>query len=152
MALLLLLLSIVLMQHNRYAMLALWWAGLVSVNWGLVLQLQGYPLIFIFLLVVTANLVSALSALMHKGFVSDQLQEEALLWVISLALVMVVIPPAITGWQSASSLKTIGESGASGIAGEIGAGYIAWLPLVFMVSGGVYAAWRLSRAKGSRSR
>ena len=114
-------------------------AGALAGLWFSLLQLQDVPLVGALVLAVVVPGVSVFMASRRSGFAPLALGEEALLWVIVLALIVAMGPGFFSGWESAGVINLDYEAG-------MGTEMATWVLVVTggsVVAGGVYSlVWR----------
>jgi len=112
--------------------------GMLAALWINVLSATGYPWLPVTLAVCLVSVLAFVSAIARKGFVSTQLQDEALIIVIAVSLVVSIVPTAISGWQTAASLQSLDIS-QNETYSAVG---VLLLSFACMVVGGIYAKWK----------
>lgn len=112
--------------------------GMLAAVWINGLSATGYPWLPVVIAVCLVSILTFSSAIARQGFVSTQLRDEALIIVIGVSLVVSIVPTAISGWQTAASLQTLGASQDETYSG-VG---VLILTFACVVVGGIYAKWK----------
>ena len=120
----------------RYAALFAATAGILAGIWMPMLEVAGVPLAAAALIAAAAPLCSALFS-RDSRFAPLVVREEALLFVLVIAVVVAVAPGVAAGWQSATALNLQQK--------EVGAQVVpAWTLLLTLgaaAAGGLYTVW-----------
>lgn len=111
--------------------------GVLAGLWCSLLQMQGVPLAPALALAIALPVASALLAARRPAFAPPELQEEALLIVLGLALVVAVFPSVREGWRSAVALNLAMERNSA-----VAPAWGLLLGASAAVLGGFFSFWR----------
>ena len=112
--------------------------GMLAAFWIDMLIRQGYPTVPVITMVTGVALLAFLGSVYRSGFVSPPVLDEALIIILLMALFVAIIPDAISGWQSATSLQGI-DAGQGAQTGNPG---VLLLIFSFVILGSLYAGWK----------
>ena len=126
------------LHKTRLAPQAAVFGGMLAAFWIDMLIRQGYPVVPVMAMVTGFALVAFLGSVYRSGFVSPPVLDEALIIILLMALFVAIIPDAISGWQSATSLQGIG----AGRETQAGNPVVILLTISFVLLGSLYAGWK----------
>lgn len=126
------------LHKRKWRRAAVVFGGMLAALWINVLSATAYPWLPVAFAVCLISGLAFIGAIAWDGFVSTQLRDEALIIVIAVALVVSIVPTAISGWQTAASLQSLDASQNETSSG-VG---VLILSFTFMVVGGIYAKWK----------
>jgi hypothetical protein len=112
-------------------------AGILSAVWISVLRTQGLGLILAVILAVGVPAVSMLLALRAPMFAPVPMFEEALLLLVSLAIVTAASPVIQSGWETARALNVPYAGGEN----TVSASGVFWVGTAAIGLGGCYGFW-----------
>ena len=104
-AMLILLVACSVMNNYRKATIPLFMSGVLAVIWISALGLQGLPRPAALVLVLAVSLYCLQASLTRHGFSGRQLEDEANIMVLLFALVLIIVPGTLSGWESAVILQ-----------------------------------------------
>jgi len=113
-------------------------AGLFAAAWISILEAQGLPWLPGALAAGTLLAVSVGLAARRRGFMHDDVRDEALVLVASFALLLAVGPDVVDGWRSSIALKAEPLAAAGP---EIGP-WLGALVAGIVMLGGAYSLWK----------
>lgn len=131
--------ALTILHKGKWGSAAVVFGGMMGAMWINALVLSGYPELIVSVTICLVAAITFFSAINKKDFVSSQLRDEALLFVIALSLVISIVPTAFSGWQTASSLQSL-DAGQNEASANVG---VLILSLAFLVLGGIYAKWKV---------
>ena len=131
--------AIAYLSRPGLAVLSAGCAGGLAGLWFSLLQIQNVPVAGALVLALAVPAVSVYMTSRRSGFAPLALGEEALLYVIALALIVAMEPGVVSGWESASVLNLDYETGMESVI----SGWVLVLVGVSVVAGSVYSlVWR----------
>ena len=130
--------ALAMLHKARWNSAAVVFGGVLGAAWVNSLSALGYQWLPILIAVCLFSMLAFFGATNRKGFVSNQLRDEAFIIVIVVSLFLSTVPAAISGWQTASNLQSLdtSQNGANGNAG------VLVVTLAFIVLGGLYGKWK----------
>ena len=138
-AMLILLVSCWVVNNYRKSTIPLLMAGVLTATWISVMNLQGLPLIASAIFCIGLSLICIWLSLHKPEFSNRGLEDEANMIVLCFALVLVIVPATISGWESAVTLKDQ-EASLSAYRDNIPA--VLSISVLFIILGGFYANWK----------
>lgn len=138
-AMLILLVSCWVVNNYRKSTIPLFMAGFLTVIWISVLNLQGLPIVAGAIFCIGLALFCIWVSLHKAEFSNRVLEDEANMIVLCFALVLVIVPATISGWESAVTLKNQ-ELSLSAYRENLPV--VLSISLLFIILGGFYANWK----------
>ncbi len=137
-ATLLVLAAFAVLHNKRWSTVAVVIGGMLTALWTNSLDAAGYPQLPVLIATCLFSVLAFFGALYRKGFVSAEVQDEALIIVIIVALLLSIVPTAIAGWQTATNLHVVDIAQDETYA-NVG---LLILTLAFVTVGGLYSKWK----------
>ena len=130
--------AIAALARPRWWLLAPLAAGVCASAWVSILGSQGLPWLPGTLAASGLLAAASISAARRRGFMPDEMRDEALLIVASFALLLSLGPGVVDGWRSSVALKAEPLAAESPQAGP----WLGALVAASMLLGGAYSLWK----------
>ncbi|RLA44198.1 MAG: hypothetical protein DRR06_10265 [Gammaproteobacteria bacterium] len=130
--------ALTMLHKGKWNSAAVVFGGMLGAVWLNSLSALGYQWTSVLIAVCLFSFTAFFGATSRKGFVSNQLRDDAFIIVIVVALFLSTVPTAMSGWQTASNLQSL-DTSQNGINGNAG---VLILSLVFIILGGIYGKWK----------
>jgi hypothetical protein len=115
-------------------------AGLLAGFWTDALRAQGLPSVAAVVVAPSIALLSAWLSVSRRGFATELLREEALIFALVLGVVAAAAPSVTEGWRAATNLNVQAQDTQGTAATAIPVWTIA-LASTALLSGGAYSLW-----------
>ncbi len=113
-------------------------AGVFAAAWISILEAQGLPWLPGALAAGTLLAVGVGLAARRRGFIQDEVRDEALVLVASFAMLLAVGPDVVDGWRSSIALKAEPLAAAGPEVGP----WLGALVVGIVMLGGAYSLWK----------